>query len=139
MITSVKPLSGPSSGNTLVTIFGSNFNQTNEIVVKFFTASDERFVNGSFDSITKVLCESPAWPYADAAVEIEVALNGQQFSSSHPFTFYGMLLLISILMGARSQLRCRQHRSAKWREQRRDSSHLNRIWFQEHFGDRCHI
>lgn len=86
----VSPLSGPRSGNTLLTIKGANFVNTGEIIVRFVNGSTQATATGVFVDSNHVMCITPVFPL-ETSCDIHVALNGQQFSnSSVSYLFTGM-------------------------------------------------
>jgi len=88
-VNSLVPWTGPTSGDTLVSIFGSNFVDMTSITVSF-TNSRTSIVQGTFVSTTCIITRSPSSAEAALAV-VEVALNGQQYTTSaKTFTYYGM-------------------------------------------------
>jgi len=89
-VTAVVPSSGPITGDTTVTVKGSQFVFTGEITVRF--GSD--IVDGTFVDSEHISCVST--PHAvNGTVPVTVALNGQQFTSSNAsFLFYSMCFLM---------------------------------------------
>jgi hypothetical protein len=78
------PFSGPLSGSTRVTVVGSGFSSTDQVLVSFATDT----VAGTFATASTIVCDSPAHASA-GSVALQVALNGQQFASpSVSFLYY---------------------------------------------------
>jgi len=93
-ISALSTRSGPITGDTVLSIYGSNFVFTGEIAVQFVNGSEKEIVVGTFVNDTVITCITPSFAaYASHMfVEVSVALNSQQFTSmSLPFQFYGML------------------------------------------------
>lgn len=89
-MSSLYPSSGPVTGETLVTISGGVFSDTNEIIVMFGNGSNVVRVNGTYVNDTHVACMSPAFD-TTGNVTVEVGLNGQQFTTNEiRFLYYGM-------------------------------------------------
>jgi len=80
-VSAIEPISGPITGGTFVTITGQKFFNTGEITVAFGTAASG-IVSAAFISSTTLLVTSPASSSA-GVVSVEVALNGQQYTTNH--------------------------------------------------------
>lgn len=87
---SIMPQSGPVTGQTLVTVMGSQFAFTGEIAVYF----GDHNVSGTFVDSHRIVC-STAPQSLNGSVPVTVALNGQQqTASSTSFVFYSMIPLL---------------------------------------------
>ena len=90
-VISTSPMSGPVSGNTMLDIYGVNFTDTSEIIVRFMNMTTVVYANGTYVSHSHIRCVSPPFPLSTAVVFVDVALNGQQFTSNHvTYYYYGM-------------------------------------------------
>ena len=84
VVSGITPTGGPTSGQTQVVLRGSDFTGGSDYRCKFGT----RIVRATLGSSGKLTCVSPAQGMA-GAVHVEVAMNGQQFSSgAMEYTFF---------------------------------------------------
>ena len=94
-VISTSPMSGPVSGNTMLDIYGANFTDTSEIIVRFQSTEDtniKSYANGSFVSNSQIRCATPSLDMTSSMATVEVALNGQQFTNNGvQFFYYGMI------------------------------------------------
>ena len=98
-LASVSPSGGPLSGLTVVSIFGSDFVETNETVVEFKTSppSGNRYANATVLSSSYIKVITPSVPSA-SIYTVNVALNGQQFvSSGLTFQFYCTFVMLIVV------------------------------------------
>jgi len=78
-----RPRVGPTSGNTTVTVIGSNFNNTGDIKCRF----GSKVVPGQYISINELKCVSP--PVANAGlVDLSVSLAGEDFGKPVKYLYY---------------------------------------------------
>ena len=85
MVSRVEPAHGPASGLSRVTVFGANLVNGSHYVCAF----GAKLVPGTYDGVVggrtgaiRCVTPDPQFPGAPAPVEVEVSLNGQQFSHS---------------------------------------------------------
>ena len=87
----LSPYTGPSDpGHTVITITGTNFVKTANIMVKFTfptTVMQTLLTPGTFLSTSTIRVESPPILSAVAAT-VEVGLNAQQFTNDHVLFYY---------------------------------------------------
>lgn len=86
ILTTISPASGPNTGSTALQIKGLNLVHTGAITVKFTNNADSEIVPGTFVD-GHIVCTSPV--FAAGPTFVSVALNGEQFSNSIPFLYYG--------------------------------------------------
>ena len=72
------PTTGPQSGATAVTVYGSSFLNVRELYCRFGTNTQSA---GTYATSTAVRCVSAAHASVDVAVAVEVSLNNQQFTT----------------------------------------------------------
>ena len=88
-LTSFVPTLGAMAGGTVVTVTGTAFVNSNQLVCKFGTLP---LASGEFVSSTRVLCTSTASP-ATGAVSLSLSSNNQDFTSGATFTYLGISLV----------------------------------------------
>eukprot|EP00698_Gefionella_okellyi_P025823 TRINITY_DN9606_c0_g1_i1.p1 TRINITY_DN9606_c0_g1~~TRINITY_DN9606_c0_g1_i1.p1 ORF type:complete len:5899 (-),score=1194.87 TRINITY_DN9606_c0_g1_i1:131-16627(-) len=86
-ISRIYPTTGPITGQTLVTLTGSNFVNTSEIVVSFSDGVITSYVTGTFFNSTMILLRTPNTTSA-GPVSVGLALNGQRYNVFTNFTYY---------------------------------------------------
>jgi len=87
------PTSGPNNGGTPVTVIGSGFINTGQIVVRFMFQGNTGAVNitnaATFLSASTISVITPAQVGFLGMVSVEVSLNNQQFvAASFQFLYY---------------------------------------------------
>lgn len=89
-VNALSTISGPVTGGTIVSITGTKFVVTGEIMVQFANESASVAVPGTYVSDSVITCVTPAYD-SSSFVQVRVALNSQQFTlTSLVFQFYGM-------------------------------------------------
>jgi hypothetical protein len=87
----INPRVGPTSGNTTVIAYGSNFNSTEEIRCKF----GSKVVEGEFVALNEIKCISP--PVANPGyVDLSVAVEGDNFGKPVQYLYYETPIVESI-------------------------------------------
>lgn len=82
---------GPTSGNTTVLIYGSNFNNTGTIKCKF----GSKVVQGEFISLNEIKCVSP--PVDNPGlVDLSLAISEDSFSKAIKYLYYATPEVFSI-------------------------------------------
>ena len=90
-VIAVSPKEGPVTGNTLLTIWGANFTDTTQIQIRFANGSHIATAVGTFIDSSRIVCVTPEFD-SMMLVSVEVALNGEQFTSNGvEFFYYGLL------------------------------------------------
>lgn len=89
-ISDIKPNMGPITGNTLISVFGVDFFQSKDIVVRFGNRKYFLDVPGTFVNQTKLTCLTPDFTkFPPGMVEVRVAINGGSLSTtSCRYTFF---------------------------------------------------
>lgn len=99
VVQSVSPVSGPVTGGTLLTVFGQNFVDTNEITISFGN-NTAGVVAATFVSSVQLVALTPPLLPAQP-VPVEVALNGQQYTDDAvQFSYFDVgsgVILLSVL------------------------------------------
>jgi len=111
-VLTIKPLCGPLTGGTAVTVIGANFTDTGEILARFGYRRTGYFYSASlgacvYKSSTMVICTAPntlneySWELQKTIqlsrrdVLVYISLNGQQWSKTHfGYQYYNSLNLV---------------------------------------------
>ena len=81
-VTTLSPNSGQTTGSTLVSVTGTNFQGTATLSCRFGTA----VVTATYSTATRLLCSSPA--LGVGSVNVEVTLNGADYTANEiPFIY----------------------------------------------------
>lgn len=87
----VEPNMGPTSGNTTVTITGSNFEDTGQIKCRF----GSKVVPGKFISVNEIRCVSPAVENP-GVVDLSISLVEDSFGQPVDFLYYAIPIIYDI-------------------------------------------
>jgi len=89
-VTGTEPKEGPVTGGIPVRIFGIQFPEAKDVMVKFTNGEKEENVPGQWVSSTEVTCRSPSWEkFGAGEVEVRVNMKGEGFTVNRvKFTFY---------------------------------------------------
>jgi len=71
-------------------LFGQNFVDSQEIVVLFMGDTANKTAAGTYATDNIIECISPTFA-TSTTVAVSVALNGQQFTNSQSFFYYGLM------------------------------------------------
>jgi len=89
-VTGTEPKEGPITGGIPIRIFGIQFPEAKDVMVKFTNGDKEENVPGQWVSSSEVTCRSPSWEKFGAGdVEVRVNMKGEGFTVNRvKFTFY---------------------------------------------------
>ena len=87
----INPRVGPTSGNTTVIAYGSNYNSTDEIKCKF----GNKIVEGEFVALNEIKCISPAVKNP-GFVDLSVSVLGDNFGKPVKYLYYETPIIESI-------------------------------------------
>ncbi|KAJ8610166.1 hypothetical protein CTAYLR_008741 [Chrysophaeum taylorii] len=81
-VTDVHPATGPVTGGTVLEITGYDFVETQDVTVRFASSDRARDVKGTFESKTRLWCETPEFFETPGDVQVRVALDDDSFTST---------------------------------------------------------
>jgi len=89
-VTGTEPKESPITGGIPIRIFGIQFPEAKDVMVKFTNGEKEENVPGQWISSTEVTCRSPSWEkFGAGEVEVRVNMKGEGFTVNRvKFTFY---------------------------------------------------
>jgi hypothetical protein len=87
----INPRVGPTSGDTTVIAFGSNFNNTGEVTCKFA----DIVVPGEYINVNEIKCISPKVD-SPGIVDLSVAVEGDNYGKPVNYLYYETPIIKSI-------------------------------------------
>jgi len=129
-ITDMIPKMGPVTGGTSIAIFGIDFINTQDVIVRFGNARNSADVQGRFLSQTKIQCISPdftKFPPGEA-VDVRIALDGDSFTTTfQKFSFFSVTNCDTCVMFGPGLLNgCALNEEVSFIIQARDDQKMNR-------------
>lgn len=99
-ITDMYPSMGPVTGGTDITIFGIDFINTKNIIVRFGSSRSSIDVPGMFLSQTKITCVSPnASKFPPGEVDVRISLEGDSFTTTFQrFSYFSVTNAYTCIM-----------------------------------------
>lgn len=128
-ITDMVPSMGPITGSTPITIYGIDFVNTSDVIVRFGNKRNYVDVSGVFINQTTLKCVSPDFTrYPPGKYDVRVALNGDSFTTTYQkYSFFSVTNAHrSIMFGPGLLSGCAIHEDVSFIIQARDDLGGNR-------------